>query len=497
MKAKRIRYCLAMLAVMGAFAAGCGSDVETEEEIITLKEEEEGGESTQQEQETPSEPVAGEREGIAGQVQAPEHYEADLSDGGIHVKVDADVYVPEGEGFKNYRVKGRPFGQADYEAVSSVLLNGEKLWERDMDAMAESGGFTREEIDRKIAQLEEGYVSAQAAGPEAEALYTAELGRDYGEAIIHFTEMREKALEEPVLVEVPAVITVDDGTDQTGNEASGVLSGNAAVEGSNYWLCVDNLFRKDWHWNTFRVIREDGETGYFGEFHTFLGADDEAAPPLSFSIDEAREAAKQSVEEMGFTDFVPAAEGYFAAYRQVDVFGNTETGRLGYGFHFTRTLDGIPVTYAGGNQGTSLEEGEEKVWPYENLTMVYNEDGLADFKWENPYEVEKVSDEYLFLLPFSEIQNIFDEMMLKKYQDWVGDSDMQMDFQIDEVRLGYMRIREKGNIEEGTMVPVWDFFGTRRNTYGEEEFYDDNSAFSSWFTINALDGTIIDRGFGY
>lgn len=113
--------------------------------------------------------------------------------------------------------------------------------------------------------------------------------------------------------------------------------------------------------------------------------------------------------------------------------------------------------------------------------------------------MEKVSDEYLFLLPFAEIQNIFKEMIIKKYQDWMEDNDdMKIDFQINEVRLGYMRVRDKGNAQEATMVPVWDFMGTRKITYGSEEvFYDENSAFESALTINALDGTIIDRGSGY
>lgn len=42
------------------------------------------------------------------------------------------------------------------------------------------------------------------------------------------------------------------------------------------------------------------------------------------------------------------------------------------------------------------------------------------------------------------------------------------------------------------MVPVWDFFGVRTI---DRERYDD--AYSSLFTINAIDGTVIDRNYGY
>ena len=75
---------------------------------------------------------------------------------------------------------------------------------------------------------------------------------------------------------------------------------------------------------------------------------------------------------------------------------------------------------------------------------------------------------------------------------------MKVNFQINEVRLGYMRVREDGNAGEATMIPVWDFIGTRSITYeGEEAAYDESSVFNSWITVNALDGTIIDRDLGY
>ena len=89
-------------------------------------------------------------------------------------------------------------------------------------------------------------------------------------------------------------------------------------------------------------------------------------------------------------------------------------------------------------------------------------------------------------------------MIFKKYQDWIDGTQMKIDFQINEVRLGYMRVREDGSAGEGTMIPVWDFIGTRGITYeGEEAAYDEASAFHSWITVNALDGTIISRELGY
>ncbi len=57
--------------------------------------------------------------------------------------------------------------------------------------------------------------------------------------------------------------------------------------------------------------------------------------------------------------------------------------------------------------------------------------------------------------------------------------------------LGYSRISEADSFDTGLLVPVWDFMGTVTNeAYGEEEY-------RSVLTINAVDGSIIDRALGY
>lgn len=236
-------------------------------------------------------------------------------------------------------------------------------------------------------------------------------------------------------------------------------------------------------------------------YHAYADIMDEQKANIDFVIDEIKEKATEKVAAMGFSDFVPAGEEYYVIYGDDIVYGAGQEAvdRVGYGIHFTRSFDGVPVTYTV-EMGTSMEDEESVVWPYENLTLVYNEEGLVNFVWGNPYEVEKVSDEYLFLLPFSEIQNIFEEIVIKKYQDWMaGNEGMSMDIRIDEIRLGYMRVREKNNAEEATMIPVWDFLGMQRISYDDESYesFDENSVYNSFLTINALDGTIIDRGFGY
>lgn len=505
MKAKKWLLGCVAAAVLGMLATGCNNSMETEEEIITMKDESSGsGESG-----SPAE--AGSGQGnvsetgnlgeIAEQVQSPERYTADFSAENITVKADASVVIPAGEGFKTYRVTGRPFEQGDYDRVSHVLLKDAGLWTRDLEAMSDTNGMTKGEIAQKITGMTEGMAEAKALGAEAVKLYEAKIGKNFEEELERLEHMSVKALEEPVIVDVPAVVTVNAGEEQGADKEAGLLSGYATVDETEYWVSIDNMFTEEWRWCTFRIVKKEDELGYYPEYYSFSGLSDEQKENAGFSIDEIRSRAVETVEAMGFTDFTLSGEEYYAVYADMQDYNSIQEAvkKIGYGIHFTRNLEGVPETYTADTGTTMLDDGENLVWPYEKLTLIYNEEGLVNFVWGNPYELEKVSDEYLFLLPFAEIQNIFEEMIIKKYQDWMKDvDDMKIDFQIKEVRLGYMRVREKGNVQEAAMIPVWDFMGTQRITYdGAESGYDDGSIFNSQITINALDGTIIDRGSGY
>ena len=76
-----------------------------------------------------------------------------------------------------------------------------------------------------------------------------------------------------------------------------------------------------------------------------------------------------------------------------------------------------------------------------------------------------------------------------------------MPLSLSHLIIGYARIYEPStDAHTGLLVPVWDFFGTRKI---ESDYYGDNYSDTtddptwSYLTINAVDGSIIDRGLGY
>ena len=226
-----------------------------------------------------------------------------------------------------------------------------------------------------------------------------------------------------------------------------------------------------------------------------VGMEGDNAAHLKTSPAEIEQRAAAAVEEMGLTDFQPCGVEYFASFTEEK--GQMVPADYSYGVHFTRVIDGIPVTYTN-NDGTTVED-DNASWPYEHIYLAYNDEGLTSFRWTDPYTVTDMSDEYVFLMPFEEIQKIFKEMILKKYSD-LAQAGLDLSFHIEEIRLGYMRIMEKGNPTEGTMVPVWDFLGTKvidHNNAGEAYTDSFGGPYESCLTINAMDGTVIDRDLGY
>lgn len=80
--------------------------------------------------------------------------------------------------------------------------------------------------------------------------------------------------------------------------------------------------------------------------------------------------------------------------------------------------------------------------------------------------------------------------MPKKYEGLSGSDGQPVEFDITEIRLGYMRSWEEEASAEAALIPVWDFYGTRTLS---GDLYDIKRSFYPWLTINAMDGTVIER----
>lgn len=71
---------------------------------------------------------------------------------------------------------------------------------------------------------------------------------------------------------------------------------------------------------------------------------------------------------------------------------------------------------------------------------------------------------------------------------------------IDKVRLTLMRVRSNDSLSDGTIIPVWDFYGTVSAHAADAQhsnLVSDELHYGVVLSINAIDGTVVDRALGY
>lgn len=168
---------------------------------------------------------------------------------------------------------------------------------------------------------------------------------------------------------------------------------------------------------------------------------------------------------------------------------------------FTRRVDGIPVTYSM-QECVMLDEDENgdpiiyrMNFPYETLRLVVTDEGVVNGRYESPYEIGTVLQGDVQLLQFERIMNVARQILPLKYV-WLEDS-YEIRIHIDRIALGYTRLDFKDDMYRYMLTPVWDFFGTYEYYRNGERVNCFPADFNSLLTINAIDGTVIDRGYGY
>lgn len=180
--------------------------------------------------------------------------------------------------------------------------------------------------------------------------------------------------------------------------------------------------------------------------------------------------------------------------------GQGDLMEYGYRFYYTRVLNGIPVSYVSVQGGSDTYSDAQTtmyapVPPYEKLFIDVGENGIFQIQLQHPLRIGDVTGEAA-LLPFDQIMEVFSRIAplsiaANELNSKIGNQYVN-NLYIKEIRLGYMCSMDRDHPERHLLIPVWDF-------YGDQEFRDDYYDFDnqSLFTINAMDGTVIDRDYGY
>ena len=171
-----------------------------------------------------------------------------------------------------------------------------------------------------------------------------------------------------------------------------------------------------------------------------------------------------------------------------------ESSREGYVLYYTLSLE-LPVTYAYGeiSQAEFLETTQSEL-----ITVVVDDRGIRNLMFNWPHQVNGMLQEDAQLLSFPQVMDIAAKLLPLKYASYEREyPDARI--AVSDIRLGYMRVLQRAHPRQFYLIPVWDFFGgaTFAKSKNASPTVTWNEAYNSLLTINALDGTVIDRDYGY
>lgn len=398
----------------------------------------------------------------------PERFTGDWTsqEGKLTIHADAQVVAEQGVVLPTATVEPREFTQEDVDNLLRVFLKGEPLY---------GAVPTKQELQASLDRINS--PEWQPDGPPVATQEELEARRK--ELNAWYTEEIAKAPEEK-----PVIHGFADS-----NKPNRV-SGNATVDGIEYDVSISNGNNGDWR--EARITRtrykySDGSIDWSG-----------------ITKEDVIAQADALIQELGFDNMV------------LDDVQEWENGT--WRLYYTPIVNGIRLSsirediveptnnyYQYWDYGANDSENPDTVsWWKENIQIIMGKNGLLSFAWTAPTTTPIVKQEQSALLPFEEIASIANTMLpvvvvgpkerSLTELDKINGFDTKMDVEITKVSLTLMRIRDKGSLQ-GTIVPVWDFWGTW--TWYDADKQPESYTTQPMLTLNAIDGSVVDRQLGY
>ncbi|MGI6665800.1 MAG: DUF6034 family protein [Christensenellaceae bacterium] len=234
---------------------------------------------------------------------------------------------------------------------------------------------------------------------------------------------------------------------------------------------------------------------------------------VTISLEQAKGVAESTLKEMGFGEFSFAYAGSMPGEEVVDYSNIKSYEKLDkcYVLYYTRTVNGLVENHTNFAYTEVKMQGQgiyNYIWRPEFIQFAIDDTGVSSLYYWGPKAKVEVLTENVQLKPFAEIQEIFEkQVLIEDYNLYQESGIISTEIYVDKIKLGGMRIINKDGKGEYLFVPVWDFYGHVKYEYApgmgdvaqldyENKWIEDGLAFSL-LTINAIDGTVINRAQGY
>lgn len=424
----------------------------------------------------------------------------DVNNSNINISIDAKLFEPTGE-FSVTEVKTQNFSIAQIEKIVKILFDNRTLYK----PWAES----KADIEKEIIKLK------KIISEEDKSNFEKEFARSQ----LTYAEQRYKSAPSDVIKE-PAVLefeymdsknTVNISDEEEyksdndfeyeylniradyGEDTFSSFDVYNSYDGANSWMLYSRDVKRNF----------DGYESFELPLKDYINS--------GFSYSDALNIANTTIQDMDI-DLVlsnsslisyilieprivpPAFLGTNQENEDVITLSDIEdSDSQAYKFYYTRAINDVPITY---DKVISLGQNSDdfsKCLYYEVASIVIDKNGIVEFEYRAPYVIGNTINENTKIIDIDETLKIFETHMKNKYSSQILDS--KISIKIHSIVLGLSRIKNPdGRL---LLVPTYDFLGNLNIENNNSITSDMLNPAVSFATINAIDGSVIDKAMGY
>lgn len=434
-------------------------------------------------------------------IGAPQTYKSQVTDDSakLVVNTDATVEIPDVEKISSISVAPAEVTQNLLDRITDAFFSDASLYTAD-SYYVQTKSEIQKTLDKLKADVADGNLDPNNWGTDEDGNYIYDIYAD----IESLESAYEEAPETKTLVEGRPVAGAQESASEGQIMDDNFFTGVAVMkDGSQYYYKTYTGGSDTLAVTINKTVTTDGEALPSNKVWSDYSSSSSFSKPteesIGISLEDAKKLVQEKVDKMGITD-LQFSQWSYAVCTNLDTDNMNKIGD-GYVIYYTRTINGVSITQTM-DDGGALEDMDStmETWSYESLYFYVDKDGISSMYYSNPYTIGETQTENLSLLPFSEIIKTYEKMMVITNADNMEYENSRV-YDIDRIVLGYARIYEPSkDAHTGLLVPVWDFFGTRKTeSEYDGESYTDITDYPTWshLTINAIDGSIIDRSLGY
>lgn len=419
----------------------------------------------------------------------------------VKINVDAMVIIPDATEVVLQRVEKDKFTQDQVDVLIKQLVRG-KLYTGDSYAL------TKSEIQNQILVLKAAIAKEDnTKNKDMQEAVLEELQWQLETAPDTVTKTPSSGKFEPTKGEyyTGEKVFVRALSEKDGFEDFQVYNYDSGSESTINYSREKNGFSSSMGFYTSKEVCERAEAAGFTPYMTTQEI--AQIPDVTISAEQAKDQAEALIKALGINNMICSlAEKRYGGSdeKTSDQKNHTNPRKCVWYLRYMHIVNNIPITYTTQDaiQRESMQNAVSRPWPYEVMTFAVDASGIVGFNWHSPYNFTGIATEVSNLASFDEIMSVFDTLSLA-VNAWDGLANetpglKSVEINVNQIIFGLTRVTEQNKRDSGLLIPVWDFMGTRTliiDNNGNTVKYEEGPI--PILTVNAIDGSIINRNFGY